>query len=54
VQLAKAGPEHSHGPAIDPRWAGLQKLPHYELPQYETETDLPDPSGPGHESIKER
>jgi uncharacterized protein len=26
VQLAKAGPEHSHGPAIDPRWAGLQDL----------------------------
>jgi DUF177 domain-containing protein len=25
VQLAKAGPEHSHGPALDPRWAGLQK-----------------------------
>jgi len=36
VQLAKAGPEHSHGPVIDPRWAGLQKT---ELAQYETETD---------------
>ncbi len=54
VQLARAGPEHSHGPAIDPRWAGLQNLPQYELPQYETETDLPDHSGQGNESIKER
>ena len=23
--LAEAGPEHGHGPAIDPRWAGLQQ-----------------------------
>jgi uncharacterized protein len=36
VQLAKAGPGHSHGPVIDPRWAGLQKA---ELAQYEAETD---------------
>jgi uncharacterized protein len=40
AQLAKAGPEHVHGPAIDPRWAGLQKLP-----QYAAGTDLPDRSG---------
>jgi len=45
VQLAKAGPEHSHGPAIDPRWAGLQKLQQFEIPQFETPTDLPDRSG---------
>jgi DUF177 domain-containing protein len=25
VPLAEAGPEHGHGPAIDPRWAGLQE-----------------------------
>jgi uncharacterized protein len=24
--LAEAGPDHGHGPAIDPRWAGLQQL----------------------------
>jgi uncharacterized protein len=42
VQLAKAGPEHSHGPVIDPRWAGLQKA---ELAQYETETDRQAPGG---------
>ena len=23
--LAEAGPDHGHGPAIDPRWAGLQQ-----------------------------
>ncbi len=23
AQLAQAGPDHGHGPAIDPRWAGL-------------------------------
>ena len=49
AQLATAGPEHSHGPAIDPRWAGLQKLP-----QYAAGTDLAGPFRPGHESIKER
>ena len=25
VQLAVAGPDHGHGPAVDPRWAGLQE-----------------------------
>jgi uncharacterized protein len=35
AQLATAGPEHSHGPAIDPRWAGLQELPQFEEPQFE-------------------
>ena len=25
VPLAQAGPGHGHGPAIDPRWAGLQQ-----------------------------
>jgi uncharacterized protein len=42
VQLAKAGPEHSHGPAIDPRWAGLQNA---AWPDDETQTDRP--AGPG-------
>jgi uncharacterized protein len=45
VQLATAGPEHSHGPAIDPRWAGLQKLPQYEAAEDQTEADLLDRSG---------
>jgi uncharacterized protein len=45
VQLANAGPEHSHGPAIDPRWAGLQELPQYGAAEYQTETDLLDRSG---------
>jgi uncharacterized protein len=40
AQLATAGPGHSHGPAIDPRWAGLN-----QLPQYETETGRPDHPG---------
>jgi uncharacterized protein len=35
AQLATAGPEHSHGPAIDPRWAGLQELPQFEAPQFD-------------------
>ena len=26
VQLAQVGPGHGHGPAIDPRWAGLQQI----------------------------
>jgi len=34
--LAEAGPEHGHGPAIDPRWAGLQQA-----------APLPDPGAPG-------
>jgi uncharacterized protein len=42
IQLAKAGTEHSHGPAIDPRWAGLRDA---ELPQYETGTDRPARTG---------
>jgi uncharacterized protein len=25
VPLAQAGPDHGHGPAIDPRWASLQQ-----------------------------
>jgi uncharacterized protein len=45
AQLANAGPGHSHGPAIDPRWAGLQKLPQYEVAEYDTEADLLDRSG---------
>ncbi len=47
AQLAKEGPEHSHGPAIDPRWAGLQEavLPQPEA-RYETGTDLSAGSGP--------
>jgi uncharacterized protein len=43
VQLAKAGPEHSHGPVIDPRWAGLQQA---ELAQYEAEADRQSRGGP--------
>ena len=26
VRLAQAGPDHGHGPAVDPRWAGLPQL----------------------------
>lgn len=26
VQLAVAGPDHGHGPVVDPRWAGLQQV----------------------------
>jgi uncharacterized protein len=26
VQLAAAGPDHAHGPVVDPRWAGLQQV----------------------------
>ena len=36
--LAQAGPDHGHGPAVDPRWAGLPQL---DGPG----SDGPDPAG---------
>lgn len=38
VQLAQAGPDHRHGPAVDPRWAALEELvvPEEESPAHWT------------------
>ena len=32
VRLAQAGPEHHHGPALDPRWAALRQITMQEVP----------------------
>jgi uncharacterized protein len=45
VQLAVAGPDHGHGPDVDPRWAGLQQV---AARLGDLETGAVDQNGNGH------